>query len=175
MRRTFSDWLSGGAPWIWLNAGAVAASLIMVGGLLALIAVRGLGHGHQLGADLDLGQDRAILSTSPELFLSLRGRDVTTRPIKTTRPRGADEADDDQTLSGLYISRGDRAAGEDLYLLRREDQALGKDVLLAGARAALALDVAVTNVTDASARDFRDFPLPGRSWKVGLTWQRRPE
>jgi outer membrane receptor protein involved in Fe transport len=41
--------------------------------------------------------------------------------------------------------------------------------------AALALDLAVTNVTDASARDFRDFPLPGRSWKVGVTWQRRPE
>ena len=33
-----------GTPWIWLNAGAVAISVIMVVGLLALIAVRGLGH-----------------------------------------------------------------------------------------------------------------------------------
>ena len=33
-----------GTPWIWLNAGAVTISVIMVVGLLVLIAVRGLGH-----------------------------------------------------------------------------------------------------------------------------------
>ncbi len=33
-----------GTPWVWLNAGAVSISMIMVVGLLALIAVRGLGH-----------------------------------------------------------------------------------------------------------------------------------
>ncbi len=33
-----------GIPWIWLNAGAVSISMIMVIGLLVLIAVRGLGH-----------------------------------------------------------------------------------------------------------------------------------
>jgi phosphate transport system permease protein len=37
-------WIKSGAPWIWLNAGAVSISLVMVVGLLALIAVRGLGH-----------------------------------------------------------------------------------------------------------------------------------
>lgn len=37
-------WVDSGAPWIWLNAAAVSASLLMVGGLLFLIAVRGLGH-----------------------------------------------------------------------------------------------------------------------------------
>ena len=44
MRITFSEWTKSGSPWIWLNAGAVAISIIMVVGLLALIAVRGLGH-----------------------------------------------------------------------------------------------------------------------------------
>ncbi|TVR96054.1 MAG: phosphate ABC transporter permease PstA [Rhodospirillales bacterium] len=38
------DWFKSGAPWIWLNAGAAAISLIMVFGLIALIAVRGLSH-----------------------------------------------------------------------------------------------------------------------------------
>ncbi len=38
------DWFKSGTPWIWLNAAAVSASLIIVLGLLALIAVRGLGH-----------------------------------------------------------------------------------------------------------------------------------
>lgn len=33
-----------GTPWVWLNAGAVSISIIMVVGLLLLIAVRGLGH-----------------------------------------------------------------------------------------------------------------------------------
>lgn len=33
-----------GVPWVWLNAGAVAISMIMVVGLLLLIAIRGMGH-----------------------------------------------------------------------------------------------------------------------------------
>jgi len=40
----FSQWLKSGQPWIWLNAGAVSVSLIMVVGLVLLIAVRGLAH-----------------------------------------------------------------------------------------------------------------------------------
>ena len=38
-------------------------------------------------AYLGLGQGRAVLSSSPELFLDLRGGRVVTRPIKGTRPR----------------------------------------------------------------------------------------
>lgn len=44
MTADFKDWWKSGTPWIWLNAAAVAASLIMVTGLLLLIAVNGLGH-----------------------------------------------------------------------------------------------------------------------------------
>ena len=44
MRISLSEWSKSGSPWIWLNAGAVAISIIMVVGLLGLIAVRGLGH-----------------------------------------------------------------------------------------------------------------------------------
>ncbi len=38
------SWFKSGTPWIWLNACAVSVSILMVIGLLALIAVRGLGH-----------------------------------------------------------------------------------------------------------------------------------
>ena len=38
------QWFKSGDPWIWLIAGAVSISVIMVVGLLMLIAVRGLGH-----------------------------------------------------------------------------------------------------------------------------------
>ncbi|MCZ2722692.1 phosphate ABC transporter permease PstA [Marinomonas sp. 15G1-11] len=45
MKKTsVSGWVKSGEPWVWLNAGAVAISVIMVVGLLLLIAVRGLGH-----------------------------------------------------------------------------------------------------------------------------------
>ena len=37
-------WFKSGAPWVWLNGGAVALCMIMVIGLLALIAVRGFSH-----------------------------------------------------------------------------------------------------------------------------------
>lgn len=41
---SITSWYKSGAPWIWLNGGAVALSMVMVIGLLALIAVRGFGH-----------------------------------------------------------------------------------------------------------------------------------
>jgi para-aminobenzoate synthetase component 1 len=47
------------------------------------------------GAFLDFGDTR-ILSASPELFLRIRGRHVTTRPIKGTRPRSRDPVRDEQ-------------------------------------------------------------------------------
>ena len=41
-RRT--SWWTSGAPWVWLNAGAVGLSVAAVLGLVALIATRGLAH-----------------------------------------------------------------------------------------------------------------------------------
>jgi phosphate transport system permease protein len=37
-------WIRSGAPWVWLNAAAVSASILLVIGLLLLIAARGMGH-----------------------------------------------------------------------------------------------------------------------------------
>jgi anthranilate/para-aminobenzoate synthase component I len=47
------------------------------------------------GAFLDFGDTR-ILSASPELFVRIRGRHITTRPIKGTRPRSRDPLRDEQ-------------------------------------------------------------------------------
>ncbi|WP_419533890.1 phosphate ABC transporter permease PstA [Endozoicomonas sp.] len=43
-KRSVGEWVKSGSPWVWLNAGAVAISLVLVIGLLGLIAFRGLGH-----------------------------------------------------------------------------------------------------------------------------------
>lgn len=43
-KSSFKSWYQSGSPWVWLNAGAVSISIVMVVGLLLLIAVRGLSH-----------------------------------------------------------------------------------------------------------------------------------
>lgn len=44
MRDQVSTWLRAGTPWVWMNAGAVAISIVMVVGLLVLLTVRGMSH-----------------------------------------------------------------------------------------------------------------------------------
>lgn len=44
MKLTTKDWLRQGHPWVWLNAGAVAISMVMVFGLLMFIAAKGAAH-----------------------------------------------------------------------------------------------------------------------------------
>src|ERR1700712_97324 len=41
---SFKNWFNSGAPGVWISAGAVSIAVIMTIGLLAVIAVRGLGH-----------------------------------------------------------------------------------------------------------------------------------
>lgn len=61
------------------------------------------------GAFLDLGKGRAVLSISPELFLAVRDGIVETRPIKGTRPRGANPREDRALARELLESEKDRA------------------------------------------------------------------
>jgi len=44
MRVSVKEWFKTGSPFIWLNAGAVAISVIMVLGLIGFIAFKGLAH-----------------------------------------------------------------------------------------------------------------------------------
>jgi len=50
-----------------------------------------------------------LLSSSPERFLQLRGRTVETRPMKGTRPRGANVDQDEQLRGELWESVKDKA------------------------------------------------------------------
>ena len=43
-QETVKAWFGSGSPWVWMNAGAVSIAVIMTIGLLAVIAVRGLGQ-----------------------------------------------------------------------------------------------------------------------------------
>lgn len=91
-------WFKSGDPWVWLNAGAVSISLVLVFGLLVLIAVRGLGHFwphavHQISVVQD-GQSKILL-----------GEIHDQETVETTRLReaGIDVPDDAEQLSERYL------------------------------------------------------------------------
>lgn len=66
---------------------------------------------------------RALVSNSPELFLTLRSRQVETRPIKGTRPRRADPLQDAGEVADLQSSVKDRAENLMIVDLMRNDLA----------------------------------------------------
>jgi para-aminobenzoate synthetase component 1 len=63
----------------------------------------------RFSAYLQIDADRAVLSSSPEEYLQLHGRRVRSRPIKGTRPRGADPAEDARNREELLESEKDLA------------------------------------------------------------------
>jgi len=73
-------------------------------------------------AYLDLGGGRAILSASPEPFLSVdRDGNVATDPIKGTRPRGRTREDDRRLARELLCSVKDRAENVMIVDVLRND------------------------------------------------------
>ena len=72
------------------------------------------------GAFFDAG-DHEVLSASPELFLRVDGRRLETRPIKGTRPRGADPDTDAALARELRESEKDCAENVMIVDLLRND------------------------------------------------------
>jgi para-aminobenzoate synthetase component I len=73
---------------------------------------------------LDVGGGVISVGCSPERFLRVRGREVSTRPIKGTRPRGATASEDAANRLALLESEKDRA--ELLMIVDLERNDLGR-------------------------------------------------
>ncbi len=65
--------------------------------------------------------DLAIVSASPESFYQTRGDHIVTRPIKGTRPRGANREEDERLAAELLSSPKDRAELTMIVDLERND------------------------------------------------------
>lgn len=72
-------------------------------------------------AYLRLSDDEVVLTNSPERFISVREGQVQSRPIKGTRPRLDDPADDAEMHRELAASRKDRAENLMIVDLMRND------------------------------------------------------
>ena len=93
------------------------------GDSVALYQALRRGNPAPYGAYLDFG-DWQLISTSPEQFLQKTGRQLETRPIKGTRPRGIDAEADRQNEAALRVSPKDRA--ELLMIVDLERNDLGR-------------------------------------------------
>ncbi len=62
-----------------------------------------------------------LLSFSPELFVAVQGGKITVRPMKGTRPRGRDPAEDTRLAADLAASPKDRAENLMIVDLMRND------------------------------------------------------
>jgi para-aminobenzoate synthetase component 1 len=72
-------------------------------------------------AFLKLDDDRAVISSSPELFYETQGDRIVTRPIKGTRPRGTSPSEDEAQRADLIASAKDRAELAMIVDLERND------------------------------------------------------
>jgi para-aminobenzoate synthetase component 1 len=73
------------------------------------------------GAYVDLGVGPVVVSRSPELFFRVEGSKVVTRPMKGTRPRGRDAAEDAAIIAELQGAEKDRAENLMIVDLLRND------------------------------------------------------
>jgi len=65
--------------------------------------------------------DIALVGASPEALVTVRGRDITVRPIAGTRPRPADPAREEHVIAGLLADEKERAEHIMLVDLGRND------------------------------------------------------
>ncbi|OMH29088.1 phosphate ABC transporter permease PstA [Motiliproteus sp. MSK22-1] len=117
MKISVNKWFASGSPWIFLNAAAVAISVIMVAGLLILIAVRGLGHFWP--ADIIEAEHIGKTQTTRVIGEIADHREVSTDQL---RDAGYSFPAEQETASRLLLKVGNRDVGgaDFRWVLERE-------------------------------------------------------
>ncbi|MCC5858350.1 MAG: phosphate ABC transporter permease PstA [Ectothiorhodospiraceae bacterium] len=100
-----NNWFKSGTPWVWLNAGAVSISLVMVVGLLLMIAVNGLSH-FWPSAVVEF-EHRATADAEPERVIGEVSRSET-KTAAAMREAGYEVPEGQEVVVRHLIKRGNR-------------------------------------------------------------------
>ncbi len=99
-----TTWFKSGSPWIWLNAAAVSACLIMIVGVLALIVLRGIGHFWP--AEVVRFSYQENNAQAKTIFAEIVDTSVT--PATAAKISGYKMADNEEDLVQYQIKTGNR-------------------------------------------------------------------
>jgi phosphate transport system permease protein len=107
MMTNLKQWFRSGSPWVWLNAGAVSISILMVAALLILIAVRGLGHfwAKPIMEAEYVEPDGSVIRLIGEIH------DSEVVPAERLRESGVELAPEIDTVTRLLVKTGNRDVG----------------------------------------------------------------
>jgi len=117
-------WIADGTPWVWLNAAAVGACILLVTGLLLLIGVRGIGHFWPLAVQEIVYQQE----DGSELVLAGQIREHEKVTARRLRESGLDVPEDTEFVTRYLLKTGNRdLMGQDFrWILEPSIKSMGK-------------------------------------------------
>ena len=108
------NWFASGTPWVWLNASAVSACILLVVGLLSLIAWRGLGHFWPAA----LHELLVVDDTGAQVTVAGQFRDREEIPAQRLREAGIEVPEEVHTVTRRLLKTGNRdVTGQDFSWL----------------------------------------------------------
>jgi len=119
-----TKWITDGTPWVWLNAAAVSASILLVAGLLLLIGVRGMGHFWPLTVQEIVYQQKD--GTEVVIAGQLREKEKVT--AQRLREAGIEVAEDSEFVTRYLLKTGNRdITGQDFrWILESSIKSISK-------------------------------------------------
>ena len=122
--KTLTKWIADGTPWVWLNAAAVSACLLLVVGLLMLIGFRGMGHFWPLEVQEIVYQ----LEDGEQVVVAGQIREQETVTASRVRESGLEVAEGIEFVTRLLLKTGNRdISGQDFrWLLESSVKSMGK-------------------------------------------------
>lgn len=108
MMMRYTKWTSSGRPWIWLNAAAIAISILMVVGLVSLLAVRGLSYFWP--SDVMQARYSSSDSDGSELSMQVVGEVVEIESVPSSQviAAGIEVSENQELIQRVLLKQGNR-------------------------------------------------------------------
>lgn len=108
MKKNYDKWISSGTPFVWLNAGAVAISILMVAGVLGVLVVKGMANFWP--ADVLQAEYQPPAKDGPIIVSKILGESVDSETVLASQiiSSGIPVSDAQDFYSRQLIKRGNR-------------------------------------------------------------------